>query len=200
MNTFLDSQNLIPLTQPYKNAPWNYNGSESVSSIPSNIVDWVLVELRTSTTATSSVAEKAAFIKGDGTIVDLDGTSPLTFSSLPSASYYIVIKHRNHLSIMSAQPIPLSQNPVAYDFTTDQTKAYGTNPMADLGNGHFGMYSGDGDANGGVSSTDRNNIWRIQNGNIGYLPGDYDLSGGANSADLNSCWRPSNGVSTQVPQ
>ena len=47
MNTVLNAQNLIPLTQPFNVAPWNYAGTELVSSIPNpDIVDRVLVELR----------------------------------------------------------------------------------------------------------------------------------------------------------
>ena len=43
MNTELTQ---IPLNHPYNVAPWNYSGSENVSAIPSNTVDWVLLELR----------------------------------------------------------------------------------------------------------------------------------------------------------
>ena len=145
------------------------------------------------------ISRRAAFIKNDGTIVELDGTSPLRFDFINNSNYYLVIRHRNHLAIMSSIPVSLSNSSPIYDFTTSQSKAYGTNPMMSLGSGIYGMYSGDGDANGGISSIDRNNIWRVENGNIGYLPGDYDLSGGVNSTDLNLCWRVNNGTLTQVP-
>ena len=47
MDTELNVHNLLPLTQPYNVAPWNYAGTEQVGSIPNpEIVDWVLVELR----------------------------------------------------------------------------------------------------------------------------------------------------------
>ena len=100
---------------------------------------------------------------------------------------------------MSSSPVSLMTSSSNYDFTTSQSKAYGTNPMMSLASGIYGMYSGDGDANGGISSTDRNNIWRVENGSVGYLPGDYDLSGGVNSTDINLCWRLNNGIVTQVP-
>ena len=199
MTTFLNSQNLIPLVQPYSSSPWNYAGTESVSSIPSNVVDWVLVQLRSNTSSSSIISQRSAFIKNDGTIVDLDGASFLRFDFVNNGSYYLVIKHRNHLSIMSASPVSLITSSSNYDFTTSQSKAYGTNPMMSLASGIYGMYSGDGDANGGISSTDRNNIWRVENGSVGYLPGDYDLSGGVNSTDINLCWRLNNGIVTQVP-
>ncbi|MCL5030773.1 MAG: hypothetical protein M1480_17320 [Bacteroidetes bacterium] len=199
MTTYLNSQNLIPLSQPYSSSIWKYSGSESVQSIPSNIVDWILVELRAGTASNTVISRRAAFIKNDGTIVDLDGNSPLRFDFINNGNYYLVIRHRNHLAIMSSVPVTLSSSSSLYDFTTSQSKAYGVNPMSSLGSGIYGMHSGDGDGNGGISSIDRNNIWRVENGNIGYLPGDYDLSGGVNSTDLNLCWRVNNGTLTQVP-
>ena len=35
----------IPLNQPYGSVPWNYNGNETVSAIPSGVIDWVLIEI-----------------------------------------------------------------------------------------------------------------------------------------------------------
>ena len=102
MTTELNNQGYIPLTQPYNKAPWNYNGNENVTSIPNNIVDWVLVELRTETDESTKVAVRAAFIKSNGWIVDTDGNSPLNFYGIDEGNYYIVIHHRNHLSIMSS--------------------------------------------------------------------------------------------------
>ena len=47
MRTTLNAGNLLPLTQPFTGAPFNYAGTESVGSIPNaNIVDWVLIEHR----------------------------------------------------------------------------------------------------------------------------------------------------------
>ena len=77
-----------------------YSQGESVGIIPSSdIVDWVLVELRVGTA--TSAGMRAAFLKNDGTIVDLDGTSPVEFDGISSGNYYIVVKHRNHLAVMS---------------------------------------------------------------------------------------------------
>ena len=47
MRTTLNSGGIIPLSQPYIGAPYNYTGTESVATIPNaNIVDWVLIEHR----------------------------------------------------------------------------------------------------------------------------------------------------------
>jgi hypothetical protein len=188
---------IMPLTQPYNSSPLNYTGSEGVTSIPSGVVDWVMLELRND--LSTIVARRAAFLKNDGSVVDLDGNSPVGFNSVTSGSYYIVLRHRNHLALMSSNPVSLNSSSVQYDFTTSQTKAYGSNPMKDLGSGVFGMYAGDGDGNGYINAVDRNSFWRLQNGTNGYLSADFDLNGSVNAVDRNGFWRVNNGMATQVP-
>ncbi|MBN1338239.1 MAG: right-handed parallel beta-helix repeat-containing protein, partial [Bacteroidales bacterium] len=47
MNTTLNSGGHLPLSQPYNQAPWYYSGTEAVTAIPNtDVVDWVLIELR----------------------------------------------------------------------------------------------------------------------------------------------------------
>ncbi|MFQ5584504.1 MAG: hypothetical protein ACE5GL_08740, partial [Calditrichia bacterium] len=77
MSTAIDS--LLPLSQPFSGSPWNYKGTESVTSLPANVTDWVLVELRSDTSASSTVDSVAAFLKKDGTVVDTSGSNPLRF-------------------------------------------------------------------------------------------------------------------------
>ena len=59
MNTTINSS--LPKTQPYNTSPWNYGGQESVNSIPQNVIDWVLVELRSDTQLSSRVTRKQSF-------------------------------------------------------------------------------------------------------------------------------------------
>ena len=100
---------------------------------------------------------------------------------------------------MSANPVQLSASSQIYDFTNGMDKAYGTNPMANLGNGIFGMYTGDGNSNGGITIADRNEVWLPQNGTLGYLNGDFNLDGGVTIHDVNLYWNINNGTMTQVP-
>ncbi len=139
MTTTLNSSGYLPIHQPYNTAPWNHNGGELVSDLdetPANgtpdfyennpdIVDWILVELRTGTDASTKVAQRSGFVKSDGTVVGPDGTSPLRFG-VKERSYYIVVSHRNHLPVMSANPVPFTNAAVTnYDFTTGSDKYYG---------------------------------------------------------------------------
>jgi len=193
MNTALNT--FLPTSQPYSGAPWNYSGSENVTSVPSGVVDWVLVELRSNPTTVEST--RAAFLKNDGTIVDIDGVSPLAFN-VSDGNYYIVIMHRNHLAIMSLLPQSFTTgNVTSYDFTTAQTQAYGTNPMKNLGSGKFGMVAGDGNKDGGIYAQDYT-LYQTSQGNEGYLFGDYNLDGGIYAQDY-TIYQLNQGLETYVP-
>jgi hypothetical protein len=192
----------LPLGQPFNASPWNYNGTESVSEIPEGVVDWVLVELRSSPDAGSKIVSRAAFLASDGNLVDLDGMSPAKVGAAPG-DYYIVIYHRNHLAIMSAVSHSLNSSSTLYDFTLSQSSAYttGVDAMANLGNGKFGMRSGDGNADNGVDAIDYNTVWLPQNGTPWSYSkyGDFNLDGGIDAIDYNLHWLPNNGTASQVP-
>jgi hypothetical protein len=181
MGTALNTSGLIPLTQPYSGAPWNYSGTENVTSIPSGVVDWVLIELRTGTGSSTNVGTRAAFLKSNGTVTELNGTSPVAFSVLPG-NYYVVVRHRNHLAVMSASSVDFTSGSASYDFTTAQTQAYGTNAMKDLGSGKFGIYAGDGNGDGGVYAEDHT-LYKISQGREGYEAADYNMDGGVYAED-----------------
>lgn len=69
---------------------------------------------------------KAFFLKSDGLIVDLDGTSqPGMGSSTVTKSLFIIIRHRNHLAILSSVGATLTGDVYSYDFTTSLAQAYG---------------------------------------------------------------------------
>jgi hypothetical protein len=195
MSTFLNSTTLIPLSQPYNTSPWNYAGTESVTSIPQNVVDWVLVELRSSEITVAEI--RAAFLKNDGALVDLDGSSNIKFPSTPEGEYYVVIRHRNHLPIMTANKVGINFSPELYDMRTDLSKAYGTNALKNLGGGFFGIFTADTDGSGTVNASDRSNTWNQRNLS-GYYGTDVDLSGTINAADRSSVWNNRN-ITTQVP-
>jgi len=110
----------VPKTSPYSEDP------RTVNSIPADVVDWVLVQLRTTANGTA-VTSHSAFINKDGRIVADDGTTGEIKLNTAEGNYYIVIKHRNHLAIMSANAVALnSTTSTLYDFTTGSDKYYGT--------------------------------------------------------------------------
>ena len=199
MMTSLKENDLLPSSQPYNTSPWNYSGNEVIGSSLSSIVDWVLIELRSSQNPESVISKRAALLRNDGVIIETDGTTGINFKNVLYGSYYITIRHRNHLSVMSSVPVQLSPSNILYDFTKSLANAYGQNSMTEITTGLFGMYAGDGDANGNINDIDRNDIWSVQNGNIGYLNGDYNLDSGVTVKDTNNYWNVNQGKAAQIP-
>jgi hypothetical protein len=182
MNTSLNSSGYLPNAQPYNQSPWNYNGTESVPSgfftIQTNIVDWVLVELRQTPTGTA-VSKRAALLKNDGRILDcVDGISNVVFTGVTSGNYYLVVRHRNHLAAMSTNFVQINSNPTLYNFSTGLSQFYGGDAK-DFGNGVYGMYAGDVTSNGQIkyngTGNDRLQILSLLSGNpLGLLNGYYN--------------------------
>jgi len=206
LNTGLNSGGLLPLNQPYNTAPWNYPGSVNIESIPNaNIVDWVLIELRDAADATSAtpgtmIAKQAAFLLNDGTIIGVDGTSTPQFHNSIIQQLFVVIWHRNHLGIMSANALTETGGVYTYDFTTGAGQAYGTNAQKDLGSGIFGMISGDGNSDGQITTDDKTGTWETQAGKSEYLNGDFNLDGQANNPDKDDYWLPNLGSGSYIPE
>lgn len=182
MRTDLFDNGIIPLNQPYAGSQYNYNGTESVASIPAGVVDWVYVEIRTTSNGTAVLnGKRAAFLKSDGTIVDLDGISPVKMPSVAAGNYFIVIGHRNHLPIMSASAQFLSAASVQYDFTSGSGQYFGGDAK-NLGGGVFGAYAGDANATFIITAAD----YQVVTNNLllaNYNQGDLNLSALVSAAD-----------------
>lgn len=101
MDTSLRTKPSFPLENPFNNSPWSYNGTEKVTSVPTDVVDWILISLRSGMSSSTTVARRSAFINSNGNIVDLDGSSPISIYA-ERGNYFIVVEHKNHLSIMSS--------------------------------------------------------------------------------------------------
>ena len=200
MMTALSENGLIPSSQPYNTAPWNYSGNESLPAGQAGLsVDWVLVELRSSLNPSQVVAKRAGLLRNDGRIMEPDGTLGVTFNNLLYGSYYIAVYHRNHLAVMTSAPVLFSPNNSLYDFTNSLISAYGQNALAEMTAGVFGMVAGDGNSDGGITIADQYDVWLPQNGSFGYLKGDFNLDSGVTIHDVNLYWNLNNGRMTQVP-
>jgi hypothetical protein len=141
MRTQLRNLPGFPLSQPYNVAPWNYAGSEAIQAVAPEIVDWVLVELRSATDRW--VERKAGLLLSDGRIVSTDLINGIVFDT--TGSFYIAVLHRNHLPVMSAAPVNV-QASTYYDFTNAGLyPAYGGANLAqaEVETGVFAMYVGD---------------------------------------------------------
>ncbi len=109
-----DPRLYIPTAQPFYSL-FGYNGTEVIQDpnpssfiTNNNVVDWVLLELwRGSSPETSSLfSRRAGLLRSDGTIIETDGSSGVAMKVAGTNIenyYYLVIKHRNHLSVMSSE-------------------------------------------------------------------------------------------------
>jgi hypothetical protein len=179
MRTNLNTGGNLPLSQPYCLAcpapvppGVGYPGTETVGAIPNaNIVDWVLVEFRkpanglpTSADASTIKGRKAVFLLNNGTLVDLDGVSPVGFDINQQGAGFMVVKHRNHLAIMS-NSIPSNaagtfDNNFSVLANVYSNQPTATSPPATVlfaslpGSGLYGMWPGDVNRNGSVATSD----------------------------------------------
>ena len=141
MNTELASRNLLPLIQPFNAEPFNYAGTESVETLPADVVDWILVELRDPNDIDRIITQQAFFLRKDGMLIGLDGSEELFFSGTSAENYYLALYHTNHLAVMSSTPHPVQQMTTVYDFTNTATAAMGTEQTKNIG-GQYAMNSG----------------------------------------------------------
>ncbi len=197
----------IPLSQPFDNNPsanYYYEGTESVNEMPLGVVDWLLIELRNAASASLAtgetiVARQAALLTDNGRIVNTDGSSVLSFNHFVNQSLFVVIYHRNHLPVMTANPLTESGGIYTYDFTTPAGQAYGTDAQKNLGS-VYGMYAGDANCDNSINISDLADFWLDETGLQGYLNSDLNLDGQSNNIDKNDVWLPNEGKECQVPE
>jgi len=102
--------------------------------IPANAVDSINIEIRNAYSAAGSSIRKfaAAWLLRDGSIRNMADTTK-TFVEYDTADgpYFIVVRHANHLPVMSAEAQPLSvSSSTTFDFSLAITQAYGPRPWS----------------------------------------------------------------------
>jgi hypothetical protein len=186
--------------------PWLYPGDESIVSVPVNVVDWVLIELRDAQDVASAgqsarVARQAGFIMNNGAVKSIDGINNPQFNVSINHQLFVVIYHRNHLPVISNYPLTESGGKYVYDFANAGDKAYGgTLAQKELAAGVWGMISGDSDASGWVDNLDKTVNWETEAGTSGYLNTDLNLDTQSNNIDKNKFWLLNLGASSQLPE
>lgn len=211
MSTVLNYKNYLPLVPPdtlsgssgnfvYFREP-NEIVSQKFFQYHRDIVDWIIIELRDDKNFEIPVDTIPAFLRRDGKVLSISGDSVITLGmNITPANYYIIIRHRNHLSIMTSNPVYLSSDSYLYDFSDCLESYYGFD-AAQMSNGKFGMYPGDADKNGLVNIEDyqlyQNNCITASSG---YLYTDFNLDGYLTGTDFN-IFAPVNKkrITTNVP-
>ncbi len=106
--------------------------------------------------------------------------------AISGSSFYIAVKHRNHMETWSSGTVLMSTT-TTYNFSNAITKAYsdGVNPpMAGVASGVFAFYAGDINQDGGIDGVDMNTIDN-EIGFFGYNNSDINGDGGTDGQDMN---------------
>ena len=150
-------------------APFNADGIS-----PNSIADSIIVELRNASTQVLAYSKTST--------ISTAGISNVTFAGEASGgTYYIVVKHRNSIATWSANPVLFSAA-TSYSFASSDAQAIGNN-LANLGNGVYGIFSGDLNQDGSVDFNDYPALdIASSDGVLGYDPN--DLNGDA-AVDFN---------------
>jgi hypothetical protein len=138
MRDDIRTKGLLPSTEPYSDLDnFKHHGdgggevvaSPAIFQVTGNdaIVDWVVVELRSANNLAVPVSSHAALLQRDGDVVGTDGVSPVHFVSVAPGLYHVSVKHRNHLGVMTAKALLLSDTPLLVDFADTSLPLYGTN-------------------------------------------------------------------------
>jgi hypothetical protein len=189
-----------PAGQPYNTAPWNYTGTESVTSYDQDIVVWVLVSLRTDALSTTPVFRVAGLLHSDGRITFVNPCF-----SIPVGDYHAVVEHRNHMGVMSPTKVSIVNNKLQFDFTLQDSyriadpPSFGEIPV----DGKWMMYGGDGKKAAFSDNFDINffdsNLWKDESGIFDhYKYGDFNMDADVNFQD-SVLWKKNNGRYSKVP-
>jgi hypothetical protein len=133
------------------------------------IVDWIFIELRVPSADTFiTVATRSGLLQRDGDVVEVDGVTNLKFPGLPFSNYIVVVKHRNHLAVMTQNPQTPKELTTLVDFTKATLNTYDKGIYTPAGGtesynykdleqivlesrpGYRAMWAGDFDGNGKV--------------------------------------------------
>lgn len=194
MHDSLRIANLIPLTEPFTGLGFTHTAGGGGETLPAArltttgdnaIVDWVLVELRSATTPTTIVATQSAVITRTGQVQTTTGSAVRL--GVAAGNYFVALRHRNHLGVMTAAAVSLSATPSTVDFTLAGTAVFGTGARKTLGGDVQVLWAGDVVRDGVVlysgANNDRDVILQAIGGVIptntvaGYLPADVNLDG-----------------------
>ncbi|MBK8471141.1 MAG: hypothetical protein IPL33_02390 [Sphingobacteriales bacterium] len=186
MNTTLRNNNLLPANQPFNRAPWWYNGTEQSTNLPTNAVDWVLVEVRQPNAPYDIVAQKAALLLANGTIKDPGAaTNEIQVTGLTAGdTYRLSLKTRNHLAVLSSQSMTLP-NATAYDLRIVANVEDGNIQLKNMGSSTYALKAADMNADGIITVADYNYYaTQISLINV-YNDADCQLNGSVTVADFN---------------
>jgi len=140
------SSNMISRCSPYAADP------RTVENCPRDAVDWVLIQLTAGTNLTPYFS-RSAFLRNDGWVMN-DFGLPGIPTEFKSATNWLVIQHRNHLAVMSAEPLDANACDHTNNFLRSETSYRGGSNAAIQASGIWCMAAGDTDGDGRITALD----------------------------------------------
>lgn len=168
MSITLKQLGLLPGTEPYTALGYQHVGGGGGESFDpavlgaASITDWVVLELRSVADPSIVQYSRSCLLRYNGYVIassgDVSGTgqSPLPLINAPAGNYYVAVRHRNHLGVMTAAPVALSSSTTYIDFTLASTPTWGLDARGTV-NGSMVLWQGDTNRNGVVSYVGANN-------------------------------------------
>ncbi len=167
MNDALRTLPSFPLSEPFTGMGYSAIGYPTGASINAGvlvvtggnaIVDWVIMELRSSAAPGMIVASRPALIQRDGDVVDLDGAGNVSFPGMAGGSYCIALRPRNHLPVMLAPSAAITGtgSGITVDFTQTGTPIWDNDARTTVF-GALVLAAGDINFNGTVQYTGSGN-------------------------------------------
>ncbi len=177
----------LPNSQPFNTTPWNYMGTESfIMNAPNNAIDWVLLEARDGNNNNLILEQAAGIVLADGKVVAADG-SPLSFFNITlNDSYYVSVKTRHHLAVITDAPVALPNSTSPVDFTDVNIIMAGNTQVNLMSDGTtYALRAGDFNSDGVISVEDFNDYVVDSSAVNQYLDTDCNLDGNVTIADFN---------------
>ncbi len=190
MTPTLNDLGLLPTTEPYTSLGYMHTGggggevAGSTLNFPSSgIIDWIVVEYRDAVDPSIVVASASRLLYSNGRVERAGGISIPTFAPDPNGQYHVAVRHRNHLGVMTAQPVDFSTSPYI-DLTAPGTAVFGTDSRKN-NSGTLCLWAGDVNFDGAIKYTGAANDRDPILVSIGGTTPNSILSGVYNTADVN---------------
>ena len=154
------------------------------------VVDWVLVQILDGTDQTQVVRSYVALLQRDGDVIlPQTGAQEFNTDDIPAGDYYIALKHRNHLGVISNK-LTLGATPITVNFADSNYFTQGDFSRLIVGDTAL-LWAGDANHDGKVIAQGTGNDLNLILGNVlGDIENNTDVNTnfileGYNNSDIN---------------
>lgn len=143
-------ETFIPFTEPYTGLGFNHFGSGGGEQFDDNlvtqlaskkIVDWLLLEIRDKTNPSIILETQSVLLLNNGQVIDTNGNIDISIA-LEENAYYVTLRHRNHLAVMTETPVLVNKSSTPVDFTNNSTKTWGSNAQREVASNVMALWAG----------------------------------------------------------